>query len=279
MAADRKHDDGPQGLGDGPAARAPERDSLVRSIDRALSLLEILASQGHGCRLIDLAQRAGLSPSTTHRLLTTLEQRRFVQFDRGNAVWHVGVQSFSVGVNYLGHRSFVAQALPYMRRLCEAVGETVNLGIRDDDEVVFLTRVESRDVLGAIARPGGRSPMHCSGMGKAFLAAASETDVRSVLRAKGMPARTCKSIDRPAALYRALGEIRQAGYAFDDEENGPGLRCLSSVIYDSARRPVAAISISGPVDRLGNAAIGGLGAVVRRTADDITATFGGQLPA
>lgn len=255
-----------------------EKEGVVRSIDRALDLLEILAREGGGCRLVELAERAGLSPSTTHRLLATLEQRRYVRFDRLGSAWHVGAQSFSVGINFLPDRAFIAHALSFMRQLRDRVGETVNLGIRNGDEVMFLTRVETRDVLEVIARPGGRSLMHCSGMGKAFLAMAPEGEVRDILRRCGMPARTPKSISRLSSLHAALGDVRRTGFAFDDEENGTGLRCLAAVIHDEVGRPWAAISVSGPTGRLADAEIPAIGAAVRQTAVDITRALGGRCP-
>lgn len=256
-----------------------EKESVVRSIDRALDLLEILARDGGGYRLVDLAERAGLSPSTTHRLLTTLEQRRFVQFDRTTTAWHVGAQSFSVGINFLRHQAFVAHALPFMRELRDRVGETVNLGIRNSDEVMFLTRVETGNVLETIARPGGRSAMHCSGMGKAFLASGGDHEMREILRRRGMAPRTAKSIDRMPRLQEALGEVRRLGYAFDDEENGTGLRCIAALIYDEAGRPAAAISLSGPTSRLADGSIAALGGEVRAAAAAITRALGGHAPA
>lgn len=262
-----------------PLEAKADKDNVVRSIDRALDLLEILARDGGGCRLVDLAERAGLSPSTTHRLLTTLEQRRFVQFDRDSTAWHVGAQSFSVGINFLRHQACVAYALPFMRQLRDRVGETVNLGIRNGDEVMFLTRVENRDVLDLIARPGGRSPLHCSGMGKAFLAATPDAELRDILRRRGMPARTAKTIDRPLRLQAALGDVRRLGFAFDDEENGAGLRCIASLIYDEAGRPAAAISVSGPTGRLVDGHIAAIGAAVRGAAAEITGALGGRIPA
>src|SRR5882762_6312334 len=90
------------------------RDGGVQSVDRALLIIETLAEDDEGYRLTDLAVRTGLSPSTVHRLLTTLEKRRFVQFDRGESTWHIGAQSFAVGSTFVRRRNFVTQALPYL---------------------------------------------------------------------------------------------------------------------------------------------------------------------
>src|SRR4029453_19472275 len=92
------------------------RDSGVQSVDRALSILETLAEDDEGYRLSDLAVRTGLSTSTAHRLLATLEKRRFVQFDRTESKWHIGAHSFSVGATFARRRNFAAQAMPYLRK-------------------------------------------------------------------------------------------------------------------------------------------------------------------
>src|SRR6202042_2702319 len=89
------------------------RDGGVQSVDRALLIIETLAEDDEGYRLTDLAVRTGLSPSTVHRLLTALEKRRFVQFDRAESKWHVGARSFTVGATFARRRNFSAQALPY----------------------------------------------------------------------------------------------------------------------------------------------------------------------
>src|SRR6185436_15919626 len=145
-----------------------EHGGTVQSLLRAMALLEILSEDDEGYRLVDLAERAGLSTSTTHRLLTTLEQRRFVQFDREANLWHVGVECFAVGAAFARRQNFTQIALPIMRRLRDATGETVNLGLLDQGDVVFLTQVESREVMRAITRPGGRMPLPCTAMGQAL---------------------------------------------------------------------------------------------------------------
>src|SRR5437016_13559553 len=103
---------------------ADARDSGVQSVDRALSIIETFAEDDEGYRLSDLAVRTGLSTSTAHRLLSTLEKRRFVQFDRDGSKWHVGAQSFVVGSTFVHRRNFAAQAMPYLRKLRDQTRET-----------------------------------------------------------------------------------------------------------------------------------------------------------
>src|SRR6202048_2253089 len=145
------------------------RDGGVQSVDRALLIIETLAEDDEGYRLTDLAVRTGLSPSTVHRLLTTLEKRRFVQFDRDESTWHIGAQSFAVGSTFVRRRNVVTQALPYLRKLRDQTRETANLDVVDDGAMVVLTRVESREIMRSVTKVGGRVPMVTSGLGQALL--------------------------------------------------------------------------------------------------------------
>src|SRR6266852_4583770 len=221
------------------------RDGGVQSVDPALLIIETLAEDDEGYRLTDLAVRTGLSSSTVHRLLATLEKRRFVQFDRGESMWHIGAQSFAVGSTFVRRRNFVTQALPYLRKLRDQTRETANLAVVDDGAMVVLTRVESRELMLSATKVGGRVPMVASGLGKALLATYSEQDVFAIIQRVGMPRLTSNSIVRAGELCKSLHDIRRQGYSVDDEEALIGLRCVSAVIYDDCSEPLAAISVSG----------------------------------
>jgi IclR family acetate operon transcriptional repressor len=259
-----------------PMAR--EHDGAVQSLLRALGLLELLAEDDEGYRLVDLAARAGLSTSTTHRLLTTLEQKQFVHFSREDSLWFIGVRAFSVGAAFARRRRFAPLALPIMRRLRDRTGETVNLGMLDQSDVVFVTQVESREVMRAITRPGGRTPLPCTAMGQALLATMSEQEVAALMRRDGLPRRTPNSIVRHTQLQQALAEARVNRYAVDDEENTVGLRCVAAAIYDEHRSAFAALSIAGPTVRVTTRRIPELGALAIEAAADITRATGGLLP-
>ena len=254
------------------------RDGGVQSVDRALSIIETLAEDDEGYRLTDLAVRTGLSPSTVHRLLTTLEKRRFVQFDRDESMWHIGAQSFAVGSTFVRRRNFVTQALPYLRKLRDRTRETANLAVVDDGAIVVLTRVESREIMRSVTKVGGRVPMVASGLGKALLSTYSEEDVFAIIQREGMPRLTSKSIVRAGELCKSLHDIRQQGYSVDDEEALIGLRCVSAVVYDDCSEPLAAISVSGKASRVPNDRLPILGKLVQEVAAELTKALGGTMP-
>ncbi|MEH2510338.1 IclR family acetate operon transcriptional repressor [Nitrobacteraceae bacterium AZCC 1564] len=255
------------------------KDGGVQSVDRALLLIETLAEDDDGYRLTDLAIRTGLSPSTIHRLLTTLENRRFVQFDREQSTWHIGAKSFAVGATFARRRNFVTQAMPFLRRLRDETRETANLAAVDEGAMVILTRVESREIMRSVTKVGGRVPMVASGLGKALLSAYSEEDVFAVIRREGMPKLTSKSIVRAGELCKSLHDIRERGYSVDDEEAQIGLRCVSAVVYDDRSEPLAAISVSGKASRVPDDRLPVLGQFVRQIADELTTALGGVMPA
>jgi IclR family acetate operon transcriptional repressor len=246
------------------------RDGGVQSVDRALQIIETLAEDDEGYRLTDLAIRTGLSPSTAHRLLTTLENRRFVQFDREASKWHIGAQSFVVGSTFMHRRNFAAQALPYLRKLRDRTRETANLAIVDDESIIVVSRIESREVMRSLTKVGGRVAMSVSGIGKAVLATYSDADVTAIIRREGMPRLTEKSIVRPGELFKELQIVRRQGYAVDNEEARVGLRCVAAVIFNDCSEPLAAISVSGMTDRLNDGRVPEIGAIVRQVAAELT---------
>ena len=255
------------------------RDGGVQCVDRALLIIETLAEDDEGYRLSDLAVRTGLSTSTVHRLLATLEKRRFVQFDRDESKWHVGAQCFAVGATFTRRRNFVAQAMPYLRKLRDLTRETANLAVVDDQSIIVLTRMESREIMRSLTKVGGRVAMVASGVGKAVLATYSDKDVNAIICRQGMPRLTEKSIVRPSELFRELEAIRRQGYAVDDEEARMGLRCVAAVVYNDCGEPLAAISVSGMSSRMIDEQLPKIGKIVCDAAAEITAALGGVVPA
>src|ERR1700731_5313739 len=254
------------------------RDGGVQSVDRALLIIETLAEDDEGYRLSDLSVRTGLSTSTVHRLLATLEKRRFVQFDRYESKWHVGAQSFAVGATFARRRNFVAQAMPYLRKLRDLTRETANLAVVDDEFIVVLTRMESREIMRSLTKVGGRGAMVASGAGKAVLATYSDEDVSAIIRHHGMPRLTEKSIVRPSDLFKELAKVRRDGYAIDDEEACMGLRCIAAVVYNDCSEPLTAISFSGMTSRVADARLPAWGKAGREVAHELTVALGGVVP-
>ncbi len=258
-----------------PARPKPGGGDAVQSLVRALGLLNRIAeSADAGATLTDLAQQVGLPASTAHRLLTTLEQERYVRFEPEGRLWSIGVQAFVTGASFTRTRSLVGLARPHMRHLMEDGGETVNLAVEDDGQAVYLAQVECRQMMRAFARPGSRVPLHCSAVGKAILAAASDKSLAKILHQHGMARLTVKTITTPASLRTDLQRARTAGYAIDDEEHAVGLRCIAAPVFDDTGDLVAAVSASGPMARIVDERVERLANLVMAAARAISAELG-----
>ncbi|NHB97459.1 glyoxylate bypass operon transcriptional repressor IclR [Photorhabdus stackebrandtii] len=249
----------------------------VQSLSRGLNLLESISESPGGIALTDLAQQAGLPNSTTHRLLTTLQQHGFARQIGDLGLWVIGSHTFIVGSSFLQSRNLLALIHPILRRLMEDSGETVNLAILDHSEyeAVIVDQVQCNALMRMSAPIGGKLPMHASGAGKAFLSTLSDNQLVQLLHKKGLHAYTQHTKTTPSSLKENLEQARKQGYSFDDEEHALGLRCIAACIYDEHHQAFAAISISGPVSRITDDRVTELGASVIRAAKEISKEYGG----
>ena len=245
----------------------------VRALDRALDLLDLLA-EGQGLTLSEIAVRMGLAPSTVHRVLTTLAARSVVESDPLTQAWHVGPTAFRHGTAFMRRSGLIDRSRPLLRRLMEFTGETANLGIRNGDAVLFIGQVETHETIRAFFPPGTRSPLHCSGIGKALLAYARPEALRSFMQEADLTHFTAATLSNPEALKDDLAQIRQRGYSVDNEERTIGMRCIAAPVFDMLGDAVAGISVSGPVHRMTDARVEVFGAEIVRAARELSLSEG-----
>lgn len=253
------------------------RSTNVQALTRALKILNLLAGHETGMNLTEVARTNGLAPSTAHRLLATLQQERFVRFDRQLTRWFVGVQAFSVGNAFLHSRDLARAARPYLQSLMEETQETANFATIDQGMAVYLGQAQSRQFMRAIATPGGRVFMHASALGKAMLARLPHKTVIRIAEERGLPAFTPRTLTSVRRLLRELRDVRDQGFAVDDEEYLVGMRCIAAAVFDEDGAPLGAVSISGPAVRVTPERVPVLGQAVQRVAQALTAEVGGQV--
>lgn len=252
----------------------------VQSLDRAFLLISQLAESeaDSGMNLAELAATSGLANSTAHRLLVSMKHLNFVEYDDETGLWSVGVKAFSVGNAYLRKRDYVAQARPFMRELVSEVGETSNIAILKDDRHVFVGQVECKEVMRMVVQIGSEGYLHAAGVGKALLSAMPEADVLNIIGRTGLPKLSDKTITTKKVFLQELDKVRDCGYALDDEEQTPGLRCIASNVYDEYGEAIAAVSISGPSVRIPDDRIDEIAHQVIAKAVLITEAIGGIHP-
>ena len=221
----------------------------IQVIERMMSLLDVLADLPEPASLKVLAKTSGLHPSTAHRILAAMTSTALVERHEAGT-YSLGIRLLELG-NIVKSRISIRQlALPYMQQLHEVVGEAVNLGIRHEDEIIYVERTSSgRSLVRVVYLVGGRAPLHLTSVGKLFLAADGVADVRAYARRTGLPGETPHSLTRIDALEKELDKIRRHEVAYDNEEAEVGLRCVAAPIRNDEGQLVAGLSISAPTDR------------------------------
>jgi IclR family acetate operon transcriptional repressor len=249
----------------------------VQVLDRSLVLLSIVA-ESDGSTLTTLSDKTGMATSTVHRLLTSLSAHGMVINDSDTGLWTIGLRAFEIGNAFLRNRKVGIISRPFLKRLMEESGETANIGIEDDGNVVFISQMESHAPMRAFFRPGRRGPIHASGIGKAILSTWSDTEIGQLLSGRTLEKFTDKTGDNLPALLRDIQEIRRRGWSLDDEEHTVGMRCVAAPIFNEYGETIAGISISGPSVRVTDEKVAVLGPMVRDSADRLTSAMGGKRP-
>ena len=254
------------------AATAP-----VQALDRGLKLLEMIANTGP-LTLSDVSLRLGLPASTVHRLLATLDAHGFVAFDHATQEWAIGIECFRTGSSFLQRTNLVEASRATLRDLMEASGETANLAIAADGNVVFISQVETHNPIRAFFRPGTRGPIHASGIGKAILSTKSRKAVEATLQKHGLEQFTAKTLTSPGAFFDDLAAAADRGWTLDNEERYEGMRCIAAPIFNAHGEAQAGLSISGPAVRFPDDLIAEFGPKVKRAAHEVTELIGGRAP-
>lgn len=252
-----------------------KEQDLVQSVDRALTILEILKDSGEGIGVTELGGRVGLHKSTVYRLLATLARRGYVEQDPVTERYSLGLKLVELGSAVLERLELRDLARPYLKELMEASQEVVHLVVLQDGEVVYIDKVECPGPVKMYSQLGRRVPAHATAVGKVLLAFLPP-ESREAIIARGLPALTPNTITDPERLRAELERIRERGYAFDCEENELGIRCVAGPIFSHAGQVVAAFSISGLAMRLTLGRMEELAKLVRKVSLQISARLGYQ---
>ena len=222
----------------------------VQVIERMFRLFEVLASKEEAMSLKEISEKAGLHPSTTHRILNDLATGRFI--DRPEAgTYRLGMRLLELGNLVKARLNVRDAALAPMRELHRQIQQPVNLSVRQGDEIIYIERAYSeRSGMQVVRAIGGRAPLHLTSVGKLFLASDEPTKVRAYATRTGLVGQTKNSITQMQALERELQLAREVGMARDNEELELGVRCIGAGIHDDQGRLVAGLSISAPAGRL-----------------------------
>jgi len=230
----------------------------IQVLERMMRLLDALAQRPDPMSLKDLSRITALHPSTAHRILNDLVVGRFVdRVDSG--MYALGMRLLELGHLVKDRLNVRDAALAPMRALHRLTGQTVNLSVRQGDEIVYIDRAYSeRSGMQVVRAIGGRAPLHLTSVGKLFLSADDPRQVRAYAMRTGLAGHTRNSLTDVDKLERELAIVRVHGYARDNEELELGVRCIAASIRDDTGKLIAGLSISAPADRLQDAWIDSL---------------------
>lgn len=224
--------------------------TAIQVLERMMNLLEALGTHEESCSLKSLAQETELHPSTAHRILNDLVACRLVERGDGGT-YRLGLKLLELG-NLVKARLSVREAAQVpMRALHKLTGETINLSVRQGDEIVYVDRAYSeRSGMQVVRAIGGRAPLHLTSVGKLFLASDDPSQVRAYITRTGLSGHTKNSITDQTKLDQELKQVRQLGNAKDNEELELGVSCIAAEILDDTGKLVAGLSLSSPTDRI-----------------------------
>jgi DNA-binding IclR family transcriptional regulator len=222
---------------------------VLSSVSKALTLLDAFTAEKPVLTLSELARRAGTHKSSAFRLLATLEAHGFVEKNPAGRGYRLGWKPMELA----GRLRYDLRELaaPIMEELAEKSGEIVHLSILDGAEIVYLDKRGRSQPLTVSTTIGGRSPAHASAMGKVLLAGLTPAEVLRALGTRRLKRFTPTTITEPRRLARELEAIRSQGFALDNEEAFPGIRCVAAPLRDREGVVRAAISVTAPTQRIG----------------------------
>lgn len=225
------------------------RSTFLTTVAKAFSITEMLATYSEaGVNLSELSAALTMPKSSTHRYLATLLELGLAE-RIGDDRFRLGTKVIELAGSFLASSELQKASETILNEIAQISGETTHLAVPSGVEVVYIAKVESRHTLGMFSHIGARLPMHCTALGKSILAFSGPESIQGVLPELSKP-RTPNTITSEKALREELDLVHSQGYAIDDEENEMGIRCVGAPIIDYTGKAIAAMSISGPCDRM-----------------------------
>lgn len=246
----------------------------IQSAERIFKVLETLAVSGP-MGLMELSSHLGLHKSTTHRLLMSLICMGYARQDEDTQKYMLSYKIVGLSGQLLDKIDILPIAHSYMKQLAELSQETVHLVQRNDKDIIYIDKVESKvSSIRMVSQIGMIHPMYCSGVGKAILATLSIEEVTKIWNESIIEKKTENTLVTLDGLLAVLEKVRKCGYSIDDEENEIGVRCIAACIYDYRGKAKYAFSISAPVSRMSDERIKELSEYVLQVKNDLSLALG-----
>lgn len=221
------------------------KEQNVQTLDRTLDIIELLATSQQGMGVTEIGLKLQLHKSTVHRLINALVQRGYIEKDQKTGIYKIGLKFVEISSLHLHQLELKTEAAPIMRHLAEMTGLVTHLAILDETDVVYIEKVDVVQSFRLYSHIGRRIPVYCSALGKVLLSGQSAARQKQVLQSINYIPYTENTIQDQEALLTELKKTNQRGWAVDDEEHEPGIRCIAAPVKDFTRKVIAGLSISG----------------------------------
>ncbi len=226
-------------------AKKEKSEYIIQAVSHALDLLEQFHDDVDELGVTELSKRLKLHKNNVFRLLATLESRGYIEQNKATENYRLGLKSLELGQTFIKQMGLLRQAKPILEKLVKECNETSYVAIFKDGYIVYLDVVETDLTVRVVSRVGSRLPAYCTAAGKIHLAFLSDEELEETLPSELHEYTPTTFADR-AKLKQELKNVVEQGYAIDDEEMDPGVRCVAAPIRDYTRRIVGAVSVSGP---------------------------------
>lgn len=237
-------------------------ETVNRTLQRGLAILELLSEHPDGLELHEVAQELALPKSSAHNLMQTLLAARYVRLL--GAKYQLTFKTFEVGAAVVKTTDVTQVLRQYMQQAFADCNETMHCGVRSGRDVLYIDKIESTQSIRMTSHVGSRMPLYATAMGKAFLAEMTDEEVRVLYAGDSLLPLTAQTITDVEALIAQLHDIRARGWALEDQENTPNVCCVAVSVLDRDGQPAWALSISAPSFRMTPEATENCGALLRR---------------
>ena len=250
----------------------------IHVIDRAAQILDCFGFEHQELSVSEIGAKTNLHRSTAHRILMALEYNDLIQQNPENGKYRLGIKLFRLGHQAVSHLNLREICRPFLTRIMNETKETVHLAVLDEDQVLYLDKVEGPHALRMPSRVGRRIPTYCTSLGKAMLSCLDDQEVKDIFRNQVLRPFTANTLKTVSQLLYDLRMIRKRGYSIDNEEIEIGLRCVGAPIKDYTGAMVGAISAAAPSARLSGQKVHTVGRLVVTTAEEISEKLGYEKP-
>jgi len=258
-----------------PASKPGRRDYTVKSLIKALNILEFLAeAEQPAYTLTELSHHLELHVTTVHRLVANLLREGFVEEAPDARGYQLSFRVLRMGLGVLNRLDFREVAEVLLEKLSRETQEAVHLAILEETGALVVGSYPSPQPDGIDVRLGDKAPLHSSGVGKTLLAYQQRSAWGHVARTFGFPHYTSKTITNLANLRKELEQIREQGYALDQEETMEGMIGVAGPVFDHTGRVIAAFSVAGPATRFSPERVPDIARLVCAASEQISYRLG-----